>query len=70
MAVLDVNLIGAMYTTRLAQYYLMKNKVEEQKAIIFLGSMGESPSMIYNPSLMARFSWSKWYIARFGVNIF
>ncbi|KIM22325.1 hypothetical protein M408DRAFT_332959 [Serendipita vermifera MAFF 305830] len=39
LAVLDVNLTGSIYTARLAQYYLMKDKSSEPKAIIFMGSM-------------------------------
>ncbi|KAG8798025.1 hypothetical protein FRC18_008779, partial [Serendipita sp. 400] len=40
-SVVDVNLTGVIYTTRLAQFYLMKkNKSKEQRALIFIGSMG------------------------------
>ncbi|KAG8843301.1 hypothetical protein FRB91_003466 [Serendipita sp. 411] len=39
-SVVDVNLTGVIYTTRLAQFYLMKkNKSKEQRALIFIGSM-------------------------------
>jgi NAD(P)-dependent dehydrogenase (short-subunit alcohol dehydrogenase family) len=43
MSVLDVNLTGSIYTARLAQYYLMKNKFSDSNAIVFMGSMGERP---------------------------
>ncbi|KAG8829958.1 hypothetical protein FRC17_005720 [Serendipita sp. 399] len=39
LSVLNVNLIGVIYTVRLGQYYLMKNKSKEPKAFIFIGSM-------------------------------
>jgi hypothetical protein len=38
---LDVNLVGAMYSARLAQYYLLKNESSQQKSIIFIGSTSE-----------------------------
>lgn len=37
--VIDVNLTGVVYTVRLAQYYLMKKKSNDPKAIVFVGSM-------------------------------
>jgi hypothetical protein len=43
MSVLDVNLTGSIYTARLAQHYLMKNKFSDSNAIVFMGSMGERP---------------------------
>ncbi|PVF96568.1 NAD(P)-binding protein [Serendipita vermifera] len=37
--VIDVNLTGVIYTVRLGQYYLMKTKSNNPKAIVFIGSM-------------------------------
>jgi len=51
MSVIDVNLTGSIYTSRLAQYYLMKNESSNSKAIVFMGSMGEQfTSPCFNPS--------------------
>jgi len=36
---LDVNLTGVLYTTRLGQYYLYKNRHSKGRALIFIGSM-------------------------------
>ena len=40
-AVVEVNLVGVIYTVRLGQYYMMKNKSSDPKAIVFVGSMCE-----------------------------
>jgi hypothetical protein len=39
---MDVNLIGASYTARLAFYHLKKNPGTGLKSIVLLGSMCES----------------------------
>jgi NAD(P)-dependent dehydrogenase (short-subunit alcohol dehydrogenase family) len=39
-AVVQVNLVGVIYTVRLGQYYMMKDKSSDPKAIVFIGSMG------------------------------
>jgi len=36
---LDVNLNGVLYTTRLGQYYLYKNRHSKGRALVFIGSM-------------------------------
>lgn len=38
---IDVNLIGVIYTVRLGQHYMMKDKSSDPKALVFVGSMGE-----------------------------
>ncbi|KIM21564.1 hypothetical protein M408DRAFT_304274 [Serendipita vermifera MAFF 305830] len=43
LGILDVNLVGAIYTARLAQHYLLQN-YEPRGSIIFVGSMS-----IFNP---------------------
>jgi hypothetical protein len=40
-AVVQVNLVGVIYTVRLGQYYMMKDKSSDPKAIVFVGSMCE-----------------------------
>jgi hypothetical protein len=39
--VVDVNIIGVIYTARLAQYYLLNTKSNDPKAIVFIGSIGK-----------------------------
>jgi len=40
-AVVEVNIVGVIYTVRLGQYYLMKDRSSDPKAIVFVGSMCE-----------------------------
>jgi hypothetical protein len=40
-ATVEVNLVGVIYTVRLGQYYMMKNKSSDPKALVFVGSMCE-----------------------------
>jgi len=51
---LDVNLNGVLYTTRLGQYYLYKNRHSKGRSLVFIGSMagnsGLSHAELYSVS--------------------
>lgn len=60
-SVVNVNTIGVIYTARLAQYYMMKDKSPEPKALVFIGSMCEYIIQCLLNVLMSISSKSQWY---------
>lgn len=59
-SVVNVNTIGVIYTARLAQYYMMKDKSPEPKALVFIGSMCEYIIICLLSVLMSTSSESQW----------
>lgn len=51
MPTVDVNIVGAGYTTKLAFFHLRENPAKEGKAVVILGSMGASASSVPTSAL-------------------